>query len=164
MLGLAALGGLIAPPATANSRSTPSGSNAAGKVRADAVPPSLLGLASKPEDVSRPMKQAGAKAYVSDIRLWSLREGDRLRATVEVGRFSADAPDSASFRAHVAEQVGSAAARPRRIGQQFVYVSAGNRQVFYLWYRGQSFVLLGVPADAGIGRSLLRVAIAEVKP
>ena len=133
------------------------------KVGADVVPTTLLGLTSKPEDVTRPMKQAGAKAYVSDVKLWSLREGDRLRATIEVGRFSPDAPATDKFRATVAEQVGQAAPHLRRVGAQLVYVSAGNRQVFYLWYRGQTFALLGVPADAGTGRSLLRTAIAEIK-
>lgn len=134
------------------------------KVDPGVVPSSLLGYATTPEDVSAKLKEAGDKAYVSDVRFWSVREGERLRATLEVARFAPDAPDTDEFRRRVADQIGSAAPRVRRIGDELVYVSAGNRQTYYLWYRGRSFVLLGVPADAPRGRALLREALGTVQP
>lgn len=128
------------------------------------VPASLAGYTAAPEDVAAKLREAGDKAYVSDVKFWSLREGDRLRATVQVAHFAPDAPGTERFRRSVADQIGSAAPRLRRIGEDRVYVSAGNRQTFYLWFRGRSFVLLGVPTDATRGRALLREALVAVQP
>lgn len=135
-----------------------------GKVAPDAVPPAVLGLRTQEEDVSGPLREAGDNAYVSHVRLWSLREEDRLRGTLEVGRFSPDAPATEEFRRRVADQLGQSAPRIRRIGTDRVFVSAGNRQTYYLWFRGIHFVLLGVPADATNPRAVLRAAIETVDP
>ena len=136
-----------------------------GPVRDGAVPAALLGLRTQEEDVSAKLEEAGDKAYVSSVRFWSLREGDRLRATIQVARFQPDAPtETKEFRDRVAGQVGGTTPRLRLIGDDRVYVSAGNRQTFYGWFRGLYFVLLSVPADAENGRALARHALAEVHP
>jgi len=127
------------------------------------VPPELGGLSAGEEDVSGPLKEAGDRAYVSDVRFYSLREGDRLRATVEVARFTPDAQTSdADFQLKVAAQLG--APRTRRMGTDTVYVSSGNRQTYYMWFRGLHMVLVGVPAEGTAGRTLVREALERVRP
>lgn len=142
-----------------------SAADGGGEVRPDLMPETLGGLQAAEEDVSGELKKAGEKAYVSSVRLWSLREGARLRATLQVARFEPDAPTTErSFRDRVAGQVGSTAPRVRHIGDEVVYVSAGERQTFYGWFRGLYFVLLAVPTDTPNSRGLARAAMAEVQP
>ena len=163
---------LVVALAAASSGCTTPRSNAAAprapgapRVVDEAMPAELLGLRATEEDVSVPLEEAGERAYVTDVRLWALREGERLRATVQVGRFAADAPVSdPAFRDRVAGQVGGTAPIVRKIGEDLVYVGAGNRQTFYGWFRGPHFVLLSVPADATNGRAIARVALREVRP
>ena len=133
------------------------------KVADGIVPDVLAGLTVGEEDVSGPLKEAGDRAYVSDVRFYSLREGDRLRATLEVARFTPDAEtNKQSFQLRVAAQLG--APRTRRLGDDFVFVSSGNRQTYYMWFRGLHMVLVGVPTEGTAGRSLVRQALQEVKP
>lgn len=132
---------------------------------ADALPPELAGLSVQEEDVSGPLKEAGDRAYVSDVRLWSLREGDRLRATVEVARFAPDAPaEDEDFQRSVTAQLKGAAPRERRIGDDTVFVSGSSQQVFYAWFRGVHLVLIAIPTETPNGRAILRDALAEVTP
>jgi hypothetical protein len=134
-------------------------------VKADAMPSSLLGLTAAEEDVSKPFKEAGDRAFITGVRMWSLRQGTRLRATLEVARFAPDAPSTTeAFRKSVAAQVGGSAPRLRKIGDDEVYVASGNRQVYYTWFRGVHLVLLSVPADTTNGKALLRAALGSVKP
>lgn len=136
-----------------------------GKIREGAVPASLAGLVTRREDVSKPLKEAGDRAYVTSVALWSLRQGERLRATLQVARFAPDAPSTTEpFQRRVAAQIGGTVPRTRRVGQDRVFVSAGNRQVYYTWFRGRYMVLLSVPAETRSGRGLLRSSLRDVMP
>lgn len=131
----------------------------------DAVPATIAGLTAQEEDVSGPLKEAGDRAYVSDVRLWSLREGDRLRATVEVARFDPDAPtEDEGFRRSVTAQLKGAAPRQRKVGDDLVFVSGSTQQVFYAWFRGVHLVLVAIPTETTGGRTILREALQVVRP
>ena len=141
------------------------GQPVAATVRPDAMPTELLGLHAQVEDVSKPLREAGDDAFVTGVRMWSLREGTRLRATLEVARFAPDAPSTTeAFRRHVAAQVGGTSPRLRKVDDEKVFVSAGNRQVYYTWFRGQHLVLLSIPADTSNGKAMLRAALRAVRP
>lgn len=136
-----------------------------GKVKEDAVPAKLVGLTTSPEDVSKPLEEAGDRAYVTGVALWSLREGERLRATLQLARFAPDAPSQTEeFQRRVAAQIGGTVPRARRVDDERVYVSAGNRQVYYAWFRRGHLLLLSVPTETRNGRALLRAALQEVQP
>lgn len=131
----------------------------------DAVPATIAGLVSQEEDVSEPLEEAGDRAYVSDVRLWSLRQGDRLRATIQVARFDPDAPvEDEAFRRSVTAQLKGAAPRERKVGDEMVFVSGSTQQVFYAWFRGVHLVLVAIPTETPGGRTILREALQQVKP
>ena len=160
---LALLGALVACGGAGTIAVVPAGEPA--RVSEAAVPKSVMGLAAAPVDVSSQLEQASDRAFISDLRMWSLREGSLLRATVEVGRFTPDArPGSPRFREAMAAQLGSAQPRLRRIDDQLVYVAPGNAQTLFLWFRGVNFVLLGVSTEYPAPRALVRAAIKEVTP
>jgi hypothetical protein len=130
-----------------------------------AVPSELAGLRAQEEDVGKSFKQAGRRAFVSSVHMWTLREGTRLRATLEVARFADDAPAATDdFRRQVAGQIGGSEPRVRKIGDDKVFVAAGNRQVYYTWFRGRHLILLSIPATARDAKSLARAAVHEVQP
>lgn len=129
------------------------------------MPSDLGGLAAREEDVSGPIDKAGSRSYLAGLRLWSLREGERVRATVQVARFAPDADTAGrGFRDQVAAQVGATPPRLRRIGDQEVYVVAADRQTFYCWFRGLHFVLLAIPSDTPDSRALARTVVERVTP
>lgn len=130
-----------------------------------AMPSRMGGYVVHPEDVRKQLKDAGRHAYVTGVKLWSLREGDYLRATIEVARFASDAPVSdAHFRATVATQVATSNPVRHRVADHEVFVTTGEREVYYVWFRGRDLVLLTVPTTTPGRRALLRQALAEAQP
>lgn len=143
----------------------PSAEEGAGEVREDLMPATMLGLNSAPEDVSEPFEEAKDRAYVSSVRMWSLRESDRLRATVQVARFMSDAsPERRDFQRSVVAQIGQTAPRERLIGDQVVYVTSANEQAIYMWFENIHLILVSVSQDYLAPRALLRTAIQEINP
>ncbi len=152
---LAACGG--APQAAVPGASPPA-------VPQDAVPQTVLGLRAAAEDVTKQFAEARDRAFVTDVRLWSLREGERLRATVQVARFAPDAqPEDRDFQRAMIAQLGGSAPRARMVGGQLVYVASGNQQTLFVWFQPMHFVLLGVAADYTRPRALLRALIETVR-
>lgn len=132
-------------------------------VRADLFPPAVHSLRLATEDISSQAAQVQADSYVSDAKLWSLREGSRLRATVQVSRFTADAPfGEREFQQHIVAQIGSSP-RIRLVSGHRVYASASNDQLVFVWFRGAHFVVFSVAADYPTPRVLLR-KLLEAKP
>ena len=159
---LVALGGCGPTPGQAK---VPGAGAGAGEVAPDAVPPVILGLQSAEENVATQFEEAKNRAYVSSVRMWSLREGKALKATVQVARFAADAsPEKLEFRRTVVAQVGQTAPRTRFVGEDIVYVTAANKQAIFMWFRNIDFVLLSVSVDYPNPRALMRAALSEVKP
>lgn len=143
----------------------PSASAGAGEVREDLIPASMLGLDSAPEDVSGPFQEAKDRAYVSSVRMWSLREAERLRATVQVARFMSDAsPEKRTFQRSVVAQIGQTAPRERLVGDQVVYVTSANEQAIFMWFENIHLILVSVSADYLAPRTLLRTAVQEINP
>jgi hypothetical protein len=112
----------------------------------------------------RPLeKKAGPQSYLASTRLWGLRAGAHLRATVQVGRFVADArPEDEAFRDLIVGQIAQSRARLRVLHGRSVYAAAANEQAVYIWFDGLSMVVLSVAADYPEPRRVLRAAL-EVK-
>lgn len=136
---------------------------AASEVPASFVPDSLAGLEAAPEDITRLEKEAGDESYLSSARLWSLREGERLRATLQVGRFvpdaGADREDEDEFRSLIVSQIGQSEPRLRVLGDEEVYVTVANAQPVYIWFRGRLLFILSVDSSLPEPRALLRAAL-----
>lgn len=161
LAGALALSGVL----SACGQSHPAAPEPENVVAIGSLPAKAGGYDVKAEDVSGQLKEAGRRAYVTGVKLWSLREGDYLRATVEVARFAADAPvDEAHFRATVATQVATSNPILHRVGDHEVYVTTGERQVYYVWFRGRDMLLLTVPATTPGRRALLRSLLSTATP
>jgi hypothetical protein len=129
------------------------------------LPAVVAGYRVHPEDVRSQLRSAGRHAYVDAVKLWSLREGTYLRATVEVARFAADAPiDDPHFRATVAGQLATSSPVERHLTDGVVYVTTGDRQIFYVWFRGRQLFVVTIPTTTPRPRAILRVLLREAKP
>lgn len=140
------------------------GESAPSEVRPDLLPAHVADLAVVAEDISKLEEDAGPDSYLGDARLWSLRTGPRLRATLQVGRFVPDAsPEEREFQERIVTQIGQSAARRRTLGGVPVYVTSSNQQSLFLWFRHRHLFVLSVAADYPEPRTLLR-SMLEVAP
>jgi hypothetical protein len=163
---LALLAALVLSSCVAESSAStaPGAASKPEPIAADLLPAEMGGLTVAPEDVRALVKKAGPESYLASTRLWGLRTGERLRATVQVGRFVADAdPANPDFRLRIVGQIGQAAARRRVLHGQDVYVTASNEQALYVWFRGRALVVLSVASDFTQPRRVLREAL-ELQP
>jgi hypothetical protein len=126
------------------------------------VPETMLGLAVDPEDTEGLDDVTGS--YLEAVRLFSVRDGDQLVATFQVGRF-ADGVEWAtrSFQRSVLNQVGATAPNPVRLGDDVVFVTSGVKQRLAVWFREGHLFVLGTRDEFDRPRTLLREAL-EVSP
>ncbi len=119
-------------------------------------PPEIQGLRTAAEDVAATIKESN-QAYVEAVGLYSLREGDLLMATVQVSRFSKDAPlNSSRFTRTIVEQ--AAATQPKEVilDETSVYLARGTRQKSAIWFQDEHFYVLSIRDDFEQPRSLVR--------
>lgn len=126
------------------------------------LPRQLLGLQVKPEDVSKQFDKT-KRAYVASVGLFSLRENDLVRATLEVGRFNTLArPNDPGFRAQIINRLGTIRPETLLVGDTIVYATAGTDQSIYAWFEGRGFFVLTTHREYEFPRTLLR-RIIEAK-
>lgn len=129
---------------------------------ADFVPETILGLAVDPEDTEG--LEDVNRSYVEAIRLYSLRDGEQLVATLQISRFSPGVKwAQKKFQRGVLNQVGANAPDPVRVGDRTVYLTTGVKQRVAVWFDGGYLFLLGIRDEFDRPRSLLREAM-EVSP
>ena len=138
-------------------------SGAGAKVSTGGVslPVQIVGLQVKPEDVSKQFEQA-ERAYVSSLGLFSLRENDLVRATLQVSRLNAVAnPRDSNFRALIINRLGTTTPETLLVGKVEVYATSGTDQVIYGWFEERSFFVLTTHRDFEFPRTLLRRIIEQ---
>lgn len=128
-------------------------------LEASPVPPTLNGLKVAEEDVADAIEGA-KRPYLEAATLYSLRAGDALQATLQVGRFAPDAEyDSSDFRLALANRIGEGTANAYRMGQDKVWLTSGDRQTIAVWFN-QDYVFVLSTRDEYLGpRTLLREAL-----
>jgi hypothetical protein len=132
-----------------------------GEVQAPVVkvPNQILGLRVAPEDVSKQVKNL-KRPYLDSVGLFSLREGDLLRATLQISRFNGLAkPNSPQFRASVIGLTGASRAQELRVGDIIVYSTTGSEQNVFIWFKERGLFVLSVHRDYEFPRTLLRRAV-----
>jgi hypothetical protein len=136
----------------------------AEKVPAGAVPSSFAGFVAEPEDITAQEEAAGPTSYFGSTRLWSIRRGEKLVATLQIGRFvdDADLADE-DFRSRVITQIGQVDPRERHLAGTDVHVTATSDQPLYVWLRNRDLMLLSVAKDEREPVRLLRAAL-ELRP
>lgn len=126
------------------------------------LPDQILGLKVTEEDVSSSLEALKGRTYLESLGLFSMREGDLLRATLQVGRFNSLArARSKEFRREIAGLAG--APEELRLGTAEVSQISGNQQTSYIWFESNGFFVLTVHRDFPFGRTLLRKLI-EMDP
>lgn len=127
------------------------------------VPGEVLGLTVKPEDVTKTVASS-QRAYIDSLALYGMRADNLLQATLQVSRFNADAKyQTDRFRLAVVNQVGTRRPTALTVQDQPVYLTAGNRQRIYVWFKGRYLFVLASREDFGSPRALLRTLL-EIKP
>ena len=122
----------------------------------DAVPSSILGLRVETEDVTERIENTD-KPYVEAVGLFSLRDGKRLEATLQVSTFADDVdPEDETFRQSIVDQIGSTEAKAFRMADEIVYLTASKRQNVAIFFEDSSFVVLSTLETFEQSRALLR--------
>ena len=125
---------------------------------ADGVPGELHGLTVEREDVDETF-DATKRPYIDGLVLFSLRDGDRLMATLQVGRFADDAEwTSSRFRSSLLATIGGGSPRELRMDDQEVFITSGDRQGLAVWFKDQHMFVLSTREDFDFPRGLLRDA------
>lgn len=120
------------------------------------LPSQILGLHLRAEDVSKGLAET-RRPFLSNLGLFSLREGELVRATLQVSRFNRLArPKDPDFRASIIELLGSRRPLPVRVGDDTVYVTTGTEQSIFAWFDGRGFFVLTTHRDYEFPRTLLR--------
>ena len=123
------------------------------------LPPTMLGLAVKEEDVKEALAESKS-SYVTALSLYSLRKGKLLQATLQVSKVDQETVDTVpDFETAVAQSIGGTVPRIAKIGDDRVFVTRGNRQRLSVWFRGSYMFVLATRDDYPQPRSLLRTAL-----
>lgn len=131
-------------------------SEAPEQLEADFLPSRLLGLNVEQEDQIDEVAAARG-TYLDALGLYSVRDGDLLQATLQIGRFDEDADYiDDRFRRSIVGQIGSTAPKSYRMGDQQVWLTTGKSQRVSVWFEDDLFFVLAVRDDFERGRSLLR--------
>lgn len=134
-------------------RAAPGGDSGDAKAR---LPNQVLGLAVQQEDVTQQVEEL-KRPYISSVGLFSLRENDLVRATLQISRFNSLArPEDSEFRNEIINKMGSR--RPLRtvMGKATVYATAGTEQNIFLWFTDKGFFVLTTHREYEFPRTLLR--------
>lgn len=121
-----------------------------------ALPSQILGLTVQTEQLAKGLEDV-ERPYFDALALFSLRDKDLLRASLEVARFNSLArPNSKGFRNQILAKVGSREPRSMRVGLETVYVTAGNQQAIFVWFDRDGVFVLITHEDFAFPRTLLR--------
>ena len=122
---------------------------------ADRLPAELLGLQVKREDISEVL-DGSKRPYLDEAGLYSLREGETLQATLQVGRFADGVDhDDTKFREKLLTTVGGGSIRELRLGDRQVYLTTGDRQQVALWFLDSYLMVLSTREEYQTPRALL---------
>ena len=120
----------------------------------------ILDLVVSEEDVADTVARF-QRSYADAISVYSFRRADGLlQATLQVSRFAdAGKLQEAGIRRRLVEQLGSTTPVALDVGTSTVYVSRGNKQRLFTWFRGGHVFVLAVRDDYREVRTLLREAV-----
>jgi len=126
---------------------------------ADALPAELLGLQVKREDIAD-LLDGTKRPYLDRAGLYSLREGETLQATLQIGHFAPGVDHtSPDFREKLLTTVGGGSIRELRLGGNQVYLTTGDRQQVAVWFDGPQMLVLSTREEYTTPRALLRAAL-----
>lgn len=127
------------------------------------LPDQIIGLKVVPEKVDKEVLKVD-RPYIDGIGVFSLRENDLLRATLQVSHLNSVArPKSKAFKDSVIGLMGSSTPIEIQVGKVTVYNTAGNKQSLFVWFEERGFFVLSIHEDYEFPRTLLR-RVVELEP
>ncbi len=130
----------------------------------DFIKGSYLGLDVARENISGSLATQSGNAYVSQVGLFSLRDGDLLEATLQVSKLSSAArPKDPKFQEQVANQIGGTKVQAFVMGDHNVYRTSQRKQSITSWFEGDYFLILAVRDTYPTPRALLRELLTKVE-
>jgi len=128
------------------------------------LPQQIAGLQVVREDIKSNLKGID-RPYVDTVAVFSLREDELLRASLQVSRFNAAArPEDRKFTDSIAATIGGASPEKFRVSDKDVFTTAASDQVVFTWFGGDGMFVLAVQQDFEFPRTLLRrVLNSELK-
>ncbi|MEY2424684.1 MAG: hypothetical protein QOI61_256, partial [Actinomycetota bacterium] len=123
----------------------------------------FLGLIPQREEIGGSLANQEANAYIASVGLYSLRNKERLEATLQISRLSDKArPKDPKFQLLVANQIGGTKVQPYVMSGHNVFRSSQRKQSLTSWFEGDYFMVLSVRETYETPRALLRVLLEEV--
>jgi len=131
----------------------------------DLLAGTYLGLQPQREDIGGSLSNQEANAYIDAVGLYSLRNKDRLEATLQISKLSDKArPTDPKFQELVANQIGGTKVQAFVMSGRKVFRSSQRKQSLSSWFRGRYFLILSVRDTYKEPRALLRILLEEVNP
>ncbi|MEY2467607.1 MAG: hypothetical protein QOF21_305, partial [Actinomycetota bacterium] len=123
-----------------------------------------LGLTPQREDVKDDLANQDTNAYIAAVGLFSLRDGERLEATLQISKLSKSArPKDVKFQQQVANQIGGTKVQAFVMGNRNVYRSSQRKQSLTSWFDGDYYMILAVRDTYPTPRALLRELLTKAK-
>jgi hypothetical protein len=120
------------------------------------LPQQIVGLQVGAEKVGEDLK-AVRRPYVDTVAVFSLREEDLLRASLQINRFNRAArPEDRSFREQIVSTIGGTAPLLLRVGKERVFATTASEQTVFVWFAEGGMFVLSVQKDFQFPRTLLR--------
>ena len=164
-VGVAALAVLLLGAACGGSSPKGTAASDIKQLPEDALAGTYLGLIPQREDIGGSLSNQEANAYIDSVGLYSLRNKQRLEATLQIAKLSSKArPNDVKFQQVVANQIGGTKVQAFVMGGRNVYRSSQRKQSLTSWFRGDYFMILSVRDTYDAPRSLLRILLEEVNP
>ena len=126
------------------------------------IPSQLLGLRVELADISELVGDL-ENAHVDSVALFTMREGDLLRATLQVSRFEPGSPAGPGFRRQVVEQLGTRTPIELNVAGTNVFSTGGTQQSVYVWFDNGKMIILSIQQDFEFPRLLLRRALEGMR-
>lgn len=120
------------------------------------LPTQVVGLRVQQEDV-QPQLEEVERPYVDSVAVFSLREEDLLRATLQVAHFNRLArPGDEQFRGDVLSTIGGQEPVEFTVEDTTVTATGNTDQDIFAWFEGDRMFILSVARDFEFPRTLLR--------
>lgn len=130
----------------------------------DFIDGSYLGLDIAREDIGGSLAVQTGNTYVSEVGLYSLRDGDLLQATLQVNKLTKAARSTEpEFQQQVANQIGGTKVQAFVMGDRDVYRTSQRKQSITSWFEGDYFLILAVRDTYPTPRALLRELVTKVE-
>lgn len=121
------------------------------------LPTQLVGLTVQPEAISPKDLEKIDRPYVDSLAVFGLRDGELLRATLQVARFNSVArPEDSDFRRSIIGVIGGRTPFELNVGGQTVNATTGTSQSIFSWFEGRGMFVLSIQQDYEFPRTLLR--------